>query len=277
MLNIIFIVVGIYAAFTGGLYVFQRNLLYYPSPDKPDRIESGVPDMKEVQIPTGDGLNLLAWYKESTAGLPTIVIYHGNAGNIGHRGGKARMFIDAGFGVLLVEYRGYGGNPGKPSESGLLTDGRAALDFLSRQKNKPNGIVLYGESLGSGIAVRLAGEPAYRQAIRAVVLIAPYTSITDVAAHHYPFFPAKAIVKDKFDSLSAIRNYDGALLVIHGEEDRTVPVSFGRKLFSAAREPKKAYWVAGAGHNDLFRPENYNFVINYLKRQFTTILPKISQ
>ena len=270
MLNIIFIVVGLYAAFTGGMYVFQRNLMYYPSTEIPDRSQAGVPDMHDVTLKTEDGLSLLAWYKEASTGQPTIVLFHGNAGHIGYRGYKARMFMDAGFGVLLVEYRGYGGNPGKPSEQGFLADGRAALAFLGQSGVGSHSIVLYGESLGSGVAVQLASDPKNHDSIKAMVLEAPFTSMADVAAHHYPLVPARKLVKDKFDSLSRIGRYSGALLVIHGENDRIVPTSFGRKLFSAAREPKEAHWIPGVGHNDLFQPKTGKLVIDYLRR----LIPK---
>jgi len=273
MLNILYLVIGIYAAIVGGMYVFQRNLLYFPSTEIPDRAQAGVPDMRVVSLKTEDGLSLQSWYKRAQPGRPTIVLFHGNGGHIGHRGYKARLFIDAGIGVLLVEYRGYGGNPGKPSEQGFHVDARSALSFLIKEKIDLDRIVLYGESLGTGVAVQLATEKNTKNSIKAIVLEAPYTSIPDVAAHHYPFLMARMIVKDSFDSHSRIGRYLGDLLVIHGERDRTVPIFFGRKLFSAAREPKKAYWLPELGHNDVFQQETARLVIDHLRRLNPDVLP----
>ena len=269
MLNIIFIVAGLYVALTGGMYIFQNDLLYHPSSEVPDRAQADVPDMREITLKTDDGLSLLGWFKEAKPGQPVIVLFHGNAGHIGHRGYKARMLIDAGFGVLLVEYRGYGGNPGKPTEQGFQADGRAALAFLAQTGISRNHIILYGESLGSGVAVRLATDAqGIGEAVAGLILEAPFTSIADVAAHHYPFVPARMLLKDKFDSLSRIGRFTGKTLVIHGENDRTVPISFGRRLFAAAPEPKTAHWVPGVGHNNLFDQNIGELVINDLRRQF---------
>ena len=272
MLNIIFIVLGLYL--TGGMYVLQNNLLYFPSAETPDRSHAGVPDMREVRLKTEDGLSLLAWYKIASPGQPTIVMFHGNAGHIGHRGFKARVLIDAGFGVLLVEYRGYGGNAGKPSQQGFRKDGRAALVFLNQEGVSARKVVLYGESLGTGVAVQLAtDEHSNGETVAALMLEAPFTSIADVAAHHYPFVPARMLLRDKFDSLSRINRYAGVVLVIHGEKDRTVPTSFGRILFAAAGEPKEAYWIAEGGHNNLFHLGAGRLIIDARKRRLSVILP----
>jgi len=273
MLNILYLVIGIYAAIVGGMYVFQRNLLYFPSTEIPDRAQAGVPDMRVVTLKTDDGYSLLSWYKDAQPGRPTIVLFHGNGGHIGHRGYKARLFIDAGFGILLVVYRGYGGNPGKPSEKGFHADARAALSFLVDEKVDLGRIVLYGESLGTGVAIELATDVKTNHSIKSIVLEAPYTSISEVAAHHYPFLMARIIVKDSFESYSKIGRFSGDLLVIHGERDRTVPIFFGRKLFSAAREPKKAYWLPELGHNDVFQQETARLVIDHLRRLNPDVLP----
>jgi uncharacterized protein len=273
MLNIIYLIIGIYVALVGGMYVFQRNLLYFPSTDVPNRAQAGVPDMRVVTLKTEDGISLRSWYKQAQAGQKTIVIFHGNGGHIGHRGYKARSFIDAGFGVLLVEYRGYGGNLGTPSEQGFRADAWAALSFLIDEKIDFGNVVLYGESLGTGVAVHLATDERTHSLIKSIVLEAPYTSIPDVAAHHYPFLMARYIVKDSFDSYSNIGRFSGNLLVIHGEIDRTVPISFGRQLFSAAQEPKKAYWLPNLGHNDVFQPDTARLVIDHLRPRIPKDLP----
>ena len=136
MFNIIAIAIGVYSALVGGLYLVQRELIYHPTQPLPSPEISGVPEMKVVRLTTEDGLTLTSWYRPAQGDLPTIVYFQGNGGNIAGRGNKVRPYLDAGFGVLLAGYRGYGGNPGRPSEQGLYADGRAHLEFLKNQKQQ---------------------------------------------------------------------------------------------------------------------------------------------
>lgn len=239
---------GLYGLMVGGLYLMQRQLMYFPDDERPAPADWGVPEMEPVTLTTGDGLELLAWYHPApSADRPVVAYFHGNGGHIGLRGSKVRPFLDAGYGVLLLTYRGYSGNPGRPSEAGLYADGRAALAFLRRRGVAAERMVLYGESLGSGVAVQLATETR----VAALVLEAPFSSAGDVAAHAFPFLPARQLVRDRFDSAAKIASVRAPVLVIHGERDRVVPPRFGRKLFEAANEPKESRFIAGAGHNDL--------------------------
>ncbi|MEO5372908.1 MAG: alpha/beta hydrolase [Alphaproteobacteria bacterium] len=211
--------------------------------------------MSEVQLVTADGLGLRAWWRPPGNGLTTIVYFHGNGGNIGHRGHRVRPLLDLGLGVLLVEYRGYGGNPGEPTEEGLYADGRAALSFLADAGVPPDHWVLYGESLGTGVAVRMAFERAAvtpPRPIRGVILEAPFDSLAAVASAHYPFLPVGLLLKDRYDSLARIGAIRVPLLVVHGEADTVVPIAHGRRLFAAAATPKQAVWLPDVGHNDVF-------------------------
>jgi len=240
------VIAGLYLAIVVLLFLLQRQLLYLPDRASPDLAASGLA-MSEVRLATADSLDLVAWYGPAPEGGATIVYYHGNGGHIGYRVGKAAALLDAGFGLLLVEYRGYGGNPGSPSEPGLYADGRAALDFLDRAGVPPTARVLYGESLGGGVAVQMASErPA-----AALVLEAPATSIAAAAQFHYPFLPARWLVRDRFDSLSKIGRLGLPLLILHGAQDRVVPVRFGRELHAAANEPKEMRVFPHADHLDL--------------------------
>ena len=165
--------------------------------------------------------------------------------------------------MLLAEYRGYGGNPGAPSEAGFYTDGRAALAFLDREGVTLNRLVLYGESLGSGVAVLLAVE----HRIAALVLEAPFTSVAEVAQCHFRFVPASRMVIDRFDSLSRIGKITAPLLVLHGEHDRVVPIRFGRALFDAAPEPKEGCFAPEAGHENLARYGALDVVVEFIERR----------
>ncbi len=244
--NALYVVIA-YAAFAAIMYVMQRSLMYFPDREPPVPAHGGVPEMQVVRFATADGLDLVAWYRAAAGDRPTILYFHGNGGNIAGRGFKVKPYLDAGYGVMLAEYRGYGGNPGSPDEAGLYADGRAALDWLAGQGVTPEGLVIYGESLGSGVAVQLASERRFA----ALVLEAPFSSAVDVAASAYWFLPVRWLLKDRFDSLSKIAAVQAPLLLVHGERDHVVPTRFGRRLFAAANEPKKAIFLPRGGHNDL--------------------------
>ncbi|MBT5780880.1 MAG: alpha/beta hydrolase [Rhodospirillaceae bacterium] len=259
--------VGAYGVALGGVFAGQRHLMYFPDSQCPAPGESGVPEMAEVTLETDDGLALLAWHRPPARdALPTLVYFHGNAGHIGMRADKVRPFLDAGFGVLLTTWRGYSGNPGKPSEDGLYRDGRAARDYLLEVGVAASNIVMYGESLGTGVAVQLASE----QAPAALVLEAPYNSIADVAQARIPLLPVKPLVLDRFDSQAKIASVAAPLLIVHGARDGTIPVRFGKKLFAAASEPKQMQIYPEAGHNDLHEHGMGRLTLDFLKQSIPT-------
>ncbi len=254
MLQVILTAAVFYVVVLVLMTVLQRNFLYYPEAHLPTRAESGVASMDEVRFRGEDGVEVFAWTQPpSQEGKPWVVLFHGNAGTIAGRAYKARVFLDAGYGVMLVEYRGYGGNAGSPTEEGLFIDARAALAYLDAQGVRGAQVVLYGESLGTGVAVAMASETAQAgHPAAAVLLEAPFTSAVAVAGAHYPFLPVGWLLKDRFDSLSRIQAIESPLFIVHGAKDHTVPQKLGRKLFAAAHAPKDALWVEGAAHNDLF-------------------------
>lgn len=254
MLHVLLTAAAIYVVVLVLMAVLQRHFLYYNDSPLPTRTESHVPQMDEVHFTTEDGVNLFAWTQApSDAGKPWVVMFHGNAGTIGGRAYKARVFLKAGYGVMMVEYRGYGGNEGDPSEDGLYADARAGLAYLKSKGVSGKKVVIYGESLGTGVAVAAAHEAAQKgEAVAAVLLEAPFTSIIDVAASHYPFLPVSLVLRDRYDSMSRIKAINAPLFVVHGGQDWTVPQKLGRKLYGAAHEPKQALWLDGAGHDDLY-------------------------
>ncbi|MCC7016538.1 MAG: alpha/beta hydrolase [Rhodospirillales bacterium] len=242
-------------------------MMYFPWSDVPVPAESGVPEMRPIEVTTTDGFSLTSWYYPPPPGQPTVVFFHGNAGHIGHRGYKARVFLDAGLGFALVGYRGFGGNPGRPTEAGLYADGSAVLAFLAAAGVPPARIALYGESLGSGVAVHLAHEAARNGTpVGAVILEAPFSSVAAAAQHHYPYLPAYWLVKDRFASIDKIADIRAPLLVIHGARDQVIPERFGREVFAAAREPKEALWLPQAGHNNVFEHGVAGQVTAFIRR-----------
>jgi len=251
-----------YAALVGGLYLFQRQLLYFPDRTRPELFGLQKLGVRETTLSTEDGLSLLSWYLPPRPGKPVIAYFHGNGGHIGYRAERLLRFAREGYGVLMAEYRGFGGNPGTPTEAGFYADGRAALAFLDREGVAPSRLVLYGESLGSGVAVALAAE---RQ-VAALVLEAPFTSVAEVAQCHFPYVPASRMVVDRFDSLSRIGRVKAPILVLHGERDRVVPVRYGRALLAAAPEPKEGWFAPEAGHEDLARCGSLDVVVAFIER-----------
>ena len=244
---------ALYAVVVGYLYFGQRSLMYHPEGPAGPPAAADLPQAEEIQVKTRDGLSLLSWYVAPQQGQPVILYFHGNAGTIADRAYKARIFAAQGFGVLLAEYRAYGGNAGTPSERGLYEDARANLSWLAGKGVQAKDVVIYGESLGTGVGVQLAYEAAREGApVRAVVLEAPFTSMPDAAGYHYPWAPVGLLTKDRFETKQKIAEIGAPLLVIHGERDATVPQDHGRRLFDLAKDPKQAAWLPSAGHADLF-------------------------
>ena len=245
------------------LYFGQRSLLYLPDRTRPRLGPLAEVGFREITLTTADGLSLLSWYRPPREGAPVVAYFHGNGGNLDHRLNRMMRFAQEGLGVLLLEYRGYGGNPGAPSEAGLYADAAAALNFLSQEGIPASRLVIYGESLGSGVAVHVAAG----REIAALILEAPFTRLADPAAYHYPFVPVSLLLRDRFDSLSAIGRVRAPILVLHGERDRVIPVRFGRALLAAAPEPKEGWFSPEAGHEDLARFGALDAVFDFIARR----------
>jgi len=260
IVSILAVFATLYLAVAGLLYTYQRDLLYFPDVQRPFVNLSAVPSLKEVELVTSDQLHLLAWYIPPLDGKPLILYFHGNGGHIGYRAPRLIEFAQAGFGVLMPEYRGYGGNEGRPSEAGFYLDAAAAIDFLRREGIGPERIIVYGESLGTGVATLVASE----HPIAALVLESPYTSIAAMASRQFYLLPVNLMLSDRFDSLSRIAKVRAPVLIIHGEQDQIVPPELGRELFAAAPEPKLFWSVPEAGHNDLYQYDAATTVLEFL-------------
>jgi fermentation-respiration switch protein FrsA (DUF1100 family) len=252
-----------YAVVVAALFLFQRNLLYLPDTGRPRLDGLGDLGAREVTLETADGLKLLSWYLPPPDGRPVIVYFHGNGGNIRHRAERYAHFATAHYGVLAVEYRGYGGNPGSPSAPGLYADGAAACDWLARHGVAPDRVVLYGESLGSAVAVHLAAD----RRVAALILESPFSRLATIAQHHYPFVPVSLLLRDRFDPLSEIGRVTAPILFLQGGRDRVVPPRFGRPLYEAAPEPKELWFTPDGGHVNLARFGLVDAVLDFLRRR----------
>jgi fermentation-respiration switch protein FrsA (DUF1100 family) len=238
----------VYAVATLGMYVFQRKLQYHVENKNLTPETVGISGASVEVLTTADGEKINLWYAPAQAGMPTILYFHGNAGEMGDRTLRFNYYHSRGFGVAYVSYRGYGGSTGSPSEAGLITDATAAYDWLIAKGVESSRIALLGESLGSGVAVQLAAK----REVGALALEAPYTSTAEVAAKIYWWLPVHALMKDQFKSIDFIAAVVAPLLIIHGEADELIPVEFGKRLFAASNQPKELEFVPGFGHDVLF-------------------------
>jgi fermentation-respiration switch protein FrsA (DUF1100 family) len=226
-------------------YIFQRRLQYFPDP-RPVGLPKGIryQQLREVALRTADEVDLKAWYWPGSNGV-TLLIFHGNAGHRADRLPWIASFHQRGYGVFLLDYRGYGGSSGRPSEAGLYRDAAAAWDCLRQLTS--DRIVVLGESIGSGVAVELCRH----ETPAALVIHSGFTSAVDVGKQAYPFLPVKWLLKDRFDNAAKLAGVRCPLLVIHGERDSIIPASHGRRLYELANPPKELYLISGADHNDL--------------------------
>jgi len=248
-LSAIKILLIFYLVIVAGMVVFQRKFLYFPSKDKPS-LENFKGVYQEIKTQTKDKLQLTHWHAKQ--GLPYFVILHGNAGNIENRAHKFDFLTDQGHSVLLVSYRGYGDNPGRPTEADLISDSAVALEWLA-QKTDLNEVILIGESLGSGTAIALAAQ----YPVKGLILDSSYSSVSDVAKTIYPWIPVAWLLKDTWDSLSRIQNVKVPIFFIHAKQDSVLPFRLAKKLFEASPGPKKHLWLEGErGHNDNFVDES---------------------
>jgi uncharacterized protein len=239
------VIVLLYAALVVGMYTAQRSFLFRPDPARvpPDAVS--LTGYAEVTLKTPDGEQLVAWHAVAEPGKKTLLYFHGNAGNIAGRRDRLEAYHNRfGFGVLILGYRGSSGSTGSVSEANYVADAKLSYDWLLARGVAAQDIVLYGESLGTGVAVRTAAE----NPVGGVILDAPYTAVVDIAAARYWFLPVRLLLSDQFRSLELMPRITAPLLVIHGALDPIIPVEMGRAIFAAANEPKQMIEYPQAGH-----------------------------
>ncbi len=241
------IVVLVLTLLTGLLWAFQRSLVYLPDPGPVPAASAALPGARDVVLLTADGLELGGWFLPGDGDAPVVLVASGNAGHRGYRAPLAEALHDACLGVLLFDYRGYGGNPGSPSEGGLALDVRAARDFLLEDAGvPPERLFYFGESLGAAVVTELATEhpPA------GLVLRSPFVDLASVAAVHYPVLPARALLRDRFPVAEGLARVETPTTVVHGTADTIVPPDQSRVVADAAPRLHQLVAVPGADHND---------------------------
>jgi uncharacterized protein len=250
-----------YIALLVGITVFQRDFLYFPNPSYVSP-EITFPDsrLKELSVKTEDGIDLKGWYAPATSQPLFLVYFHGNADSLQKAAPIAIPYISAGYGFLIVEYRGYCGFAGKPTEDGLYADARAFLNKLILTGVKEKNIVLMGHSLGTGVATQMATEFP----VRGLMLIAPFLSISKMAQIRFPYLPAEYLALDRFENFKKIPTLHMPLLIATGGKDIVVPPSHGKRLFELGNEPKQFYFSPESGHNNLFGADLYPVSFKWL-------------
>ncbi len=248
---------AIYAFPVAYLYVFQRDFVFKPGGELAAPADKGLAGVDVRTFEMADGISLTGWFAPATAGKPSVLYFHGNAGNLSGRSARFQTILASGFGLLAASYRGYPGSEGSPGERKLIADGLALYDWLLRQNDQ---VVVHGESLGTGVAVAVA---AARDA-RALVLEAPYAAAVDIAAKQYWWMPVGLLMKDPFLSRQRIGQVSEPLLIVHGTDDRVIPVSNGRELFALANEPKRLAIIERAGHDNLWPRGLWSLLLRFL-------------
>ncbi len=249
------LVVGLLAAavvIVGGTYFAQRRLMYFPDRARTPPASIGLSGVEEVVIAAPDGAKIMHWSARAKPGKPTLLYFHGNAGALADRKPRFERFMGEGWGVFMMSYRSYGGSEGWPTETDNVADAIRAYDYLASRGLKPADIVLYGESLGTGVAAQVA---THRRAA-GLVLEAPYTSTVAVGALQYPFLPVASAMLDRYETDKIIASVAMPLLVMHGAKDRVIPVAMGRRLYELAREPRRYIEFPEGLHSDLYINRN---------------------
>jgi uncharacterized protein len=240
----------VYLGIVALMYFAQRSLMYFPETLRTAPTQAGLPQAEEVVLDTADGERVIVWHIAPRGDQPVVLYFHGNGGALRYRVDRYRALTEDGTGLVLLSYRCYGGSSGRPSESGLIEDARAAYAFAA-QRYPMARLVLWGESLGTGVAVAIAAEKAGEKNVARVVLEAPFASAVSVAASVYPFVPVRFLMKDQFRSDLRIRNVTVPVLIVHGDRDTVIPIESGERLYSLIEGPKRFLRIPGAGHEDL--------------------------
>ena len=244
VVKLLLLAAAAYVAAVGLMYWQQRKLIYLPNSELRRPADFDLRLVDDIRLSTPDGEHLVAWWAKAAPGRPTILYFHGNAGHLSQRAPRIAYFQQSGLGVLILAYRSFSGSTGQPSESANVADALLAYDHLRANGVAPADIVLFGESLGTGVAVQIA---TLRPAI-GLVLDSPFTSLAEAAAGHFSWLPVRELICDRYDNLGRIGRIHIPLLVLHGEADITVPVAMGQEIFAAANEPKRIVTFPGAQH-----------------------------
>jgi len=258
--TILLIFILIYFFILISTYIFQRNLLYNPSENNYSGDKLNVSIIK-VKITTQDDIELLSWYhNKDIEKYKTILFLHGNAGSLENRIHKINHLKDMNVNFLLVAWRGFSGNKGKPTEKGFYEDARSAVTWLKSKGVKENNIIIYGESLGTGVATEIAQNRNFA----GIILESPFTSMIDVGKDKYPYLPVRLLLKDKYENDKKIKNINRPILILHGKVDNIVPFHMGKRIYALANEPKYFYFSEYDDHMMEYNEKLLKVIKNFI-------------
>ncbi len=240
------VLIAFYVALAAILYFTQRSMMYFPETVHTAPAQAGLLEAQEIDLTASDGARMVVWHIAPRRDKPVIVYFHGNGGALRYRVERFRKLMDNGIGLVGVEYRGFGGLSGSPTEAGLIADAEAAYAFAIT-RYWPQELVLWGESLGTNLAVVLASE----KSVGRVILEAPFTSAAAVAARSYWYMPVGLLMKDQFRSDELIGKITAPVLILHGVKDQTVPYAMGERMFDLTKARKHIVRFLDGGHEDL--------------------------
>lgn len=256
------LVVGSYLGVLAVLLALENVLVYHPAKASESWALPPSREVQDITLATGDGARIHAWWWPN-GNRDALLFCHGNAGNLSHRGpeiGAIRQQLDVS--VLIFDYPGYGKSDGQPSEAGCYAAANAAYQWLvDTEKVDPHRLIIFGESLGGGVAVDLA----QRQPHRALVVVKTFTSAPDVARQIYPWLPVRLLMRNRFNNLEKIKACSHPVFVAHGTDDDLIPFNHGQQLYEAASSPKFFFPMPGIGHNDPLPPDLFTRIPEFLR------------
>jgi len=252
LVKILAAVLGVYLLVALVMYMGQRRLMYFPDSKHILPAQAGLPNVSERILNSPDGARNVVWYGKAKPGQPTLLYFHGNGGGLAERADRFRHFMGQGWGVYMMAYRGYAGSSGYPTEANNIADARLAYDALVQEGVPASSIILYGESLGTNVATRMAAE----KASAGLILEAPYTSVLEIALTDYPFLPVRLLLSDRYETDKVIPQVRVPLLILHGKQDDVIPVAMAHKLHKLANEPKRVVILPEGEHSDLYESGN---------------------
>ena len=258
--NIFFILLLAYLLIIIFLFFYQRKLLYHPGENNYLDDASLNHKIEKIYIPSDQ--KLVAWYFKKNPKYKTLLFFHGNAGKIDNRIYKLNELSKLDLNYLIFAYRGFSGNDGKPSEKGLYKDARAVKYWLNLNSINDSEIILYGESLGTAIAVDLAKEFNFS----GIILESPFTSMVDAGKFYYPYLPVSLLLKDRYETIKKLKNIKSPILVMHGKKDKIVPFHMGQQVFEKANEPKFSYFPDNDDHMMEYNEELLSKIKNFINK-----------
>ena len=257
----IILVVAIYFLLLTFVFFYQRKLLYHLNFSNHVTGDGLIHSIEKINIKTEDNIDLKGWFHLKDLKKKTILFFHGNAGTLDNRIYKLNFLGNLDINFLIIAWRGYSGSSGKPTEPGLYQDAKSAVNWLNLKGIAEKNIILYGESLGTSVAIEIGQNKNFA----GIILEAPFTSMVDTGKKYYPFFPVKLLLKDKYESKNKIKNIKFPILVMHGKKDKIIPFYMGEAIYNLANKPKFKYFPDNDDHMMDFDENLVNEISSFLK------------